>query len=285
LVNDGDEDIDGDFYINVLDQNNDKTGVFDPHSDLSEGDDGILDGIEVLLLSSNPSLIDTDDDGVNDDKEMNGEISSSLREGPIICRIENAESSISCLNAKSGFSVIDNPCQSDEVRLANIAGVNYCFTLDFKSLPSRADSDNDGASDQDDSYALDESCFKLLDGFTDNETSKKQCFASWMADQGDIEQIQSVKWKDNLLEDQSQIAFFTKGWDKVVRFDTNNEQYLPLISSEASADLIKVAYSPLDHRLYLAYEDGLVKYFDLESDAEFELVQDVRDSNTELDTS
>ena len=284
LVNDGDEDIDGDFYINVLDQDNDDTGILDPHSDLSEGGDGILDGIEVLLLSSDPALIDTDEDGVSDDKEMNGAIDPLLKVGPIICRIENAEADTSCFNSEIGFTEIDNPCLSSEVRLANIAGVDYCFTLDFKSLPSTEDSDNDGVLDGVDSYALDESCFNLNDGFTDNETSKQQCFASWMVDQGDIKQIESVQWQDSSLDDQSQIAFFTKGWDKVVRFDTSNDQYLPLILSSESADLIRIAYSPLDNRLYLAYEDGLIRYFDLESGDTFDLVQNVRGSETELET-
>jgi len=108
-----------------------------------------------------------------------------------------------------------------------------------------------------------------------------------MAQQGEIEQIGHVQWVDNAPENQSQIAFFSEGWDKVVRFDTLEASYLPLIVVDTDVNapaLVKIDYSSQSRRLYLAYDDGLIKYVDLVSGAELELVSDASDLNAPLDT-
>jgi len=285
MINDGDEDIDGDFYTNVLEQSTAGSSVINPHSDISDDGvgDSLLDGIEVLLLLSKPDFVDSDEDGLSDAEELNGLIDPALKDGPVTCRVENADSRVSCFNVPSGLAETVNPCTSTEIKLPDVAGVTYCFNVDFESFPNRKDSDSDGVLDPDDFFKLDPSCSILADGFTEINTNKKQCFSSWMASQSDIEQIQYTQWKDDLLTDQSQIAFYSEGWDKVVRFDNLSAQYLPLIKNEAGTEQLKIAYSPSNQRLYLADEYGLIKYLDLVSGAELKLISGVVDPDTDLD--
>jgi len=115
-----------------------------------------------------------------------------------------------------------------------------------------------------------------------------------MAQQGEIEQIGHVQWVDNAPENQSQIAFFSEGWDKVVRFDTLEASYLPLVvvdTDENAPALVKIDYSSQSRRLYLAYDDGLITYIDLvlpvaedEVPIEVMLIADASDLNATLDT-
>jgi len=288
-INDGDEDVDNDFYINRLEQDNETSNILEPHTDIAINTvgDGLLDGIEVLLLSSNPGELDSDDDGLKDNEELNGAIDPLLQEGAITCRIENVDPAVSCFNDKNGLTVISSPCSDTEIVLPNIAGVTYCFTINLNSLPSQDDSDNDGVLDLVDAFAMDSTCSVQTNGFTHDITNKKQCFSSWLAEQSDIEQIRHVHWEDNSPVDPSQISFFSEGWDKVVRFDTVEAEYLTPVMNSPELDLIKVDYSPLSRRLYLAYADGLIKYIDLVSGEvdEFELVNLNLDVNTTtLDT-
>jgi len=296
-INDGAEDIDGDFYTNVLEQSDENSDISNKHSDSADaGDpdgvgDGLLDGIEVLLLLSHPGLVDTDEDGLNDNEELSGvfddNLHADLKSGPVTCRVENADSSVKCLEIPDDLATTSSPCSDTEIVLPNIAGITYCFSINFDSLPSEIDSDDDGVLDLIDAFALDASCSLATDGFLDDTTSKKQCFSSWMAQQNTIEQIGHAQWVDDALVDQAQLAFFSEGWDKVVRFDTMAATYLTQIEideSEGAPVLVKVDYSPLSRRLYLAYAGGLIKYIDLVSGAELELVSDASELGATLDT-
>ncbi|MFT7185399.1 MAG: hypothetical protein ACI84K_000777, partial [Pseudohongiellaceae bacterium] len=306
-ISDGEEDIDEDFYSNVLEQGDENSDVVNPHSDVIDGGgdpdvgDGILDGIEVLLLSSSPGLIDSDDDDLDDNEEFAGEASDydpDLKEGPLVCRVANRKDGsgqdVACFDDFSTLPVVSNPCRETEVILSNIAGVSYCFKVNFDSLPSEVDSDNDGVEDKNDAYALDPNCAIETDGFldvviiNDLEIIKKHCFSSWMAQQTGISQIDNAQWVDDALEEKSQLAFFSEGWDKVVRFDTVEASYVTHIAVDMAEDaptLVKVGYSALSRRLYLAYADGNIKYIDLVSGAEFELVAGYLDVSTkQLDT-
>ena len=284
-INDGDEDIDSDFYSNILEQDDETSNILEPDTD----EDGILDGIEVLLLSSKPDFVDSDDDGLRDDEELRKGITDpALKTGAITCRIENVNPTVGCLDFSSERTVIPNtyPCSETEIVLPNIAGVRYCFTINFDSLPSQNDSDSDGVLDPDDAFAMDSTCSLAVNGFTDDISYKKQCFSSWLAEQSEIEQIGHVQWKDNASADQSQIAFFSEGWDKVVRFDTLEARYLTPVMNTPELDLIKVEYSPTNRRLYLAYADGLITYINLVSGDVNEIVLEANasDLNTTLDT-
>ena len=299
-VNDGDEDVDGDFYINVLEQANENSDVTKAHSDATNfGDpndlgDGIPDGIEVELLTSSPEFTDTDEDGLEDHEELAGTFSPihyDLKTGPIVCRVENRENNlgadVGCYDDFSSLPVISKPCRDTEVRLPNVAGVSYCFTIHFGSRLNDQDSDNDTVLDLDDAYALDSTCSIEVDGFTDEVTKTKQCFSSWMAQQDRVEQIDYAQWLDNGALNQSEIAFYSQGWDKIVRFDILESSYLPLSTSITSVDgapLVKTAYSSLSRRLYLAYEDGSIIYIDLVTGVETPWVLANLNPDTVLDT-
>ena len=286
-INDGDEDIDNDFYNNKSEQDNEASNIVEPHTDIVVNGvgDGLLDGIEALLLSSSPGELDSDEDGIKDNEELNGAIDPLLQEGAIKCRIENIDPNVSCFNDPNGLAVISSPCNDTEIVLPNVAGVTYCFTVNFNSLPNQKDSDSDGVLDPDDAFAMDSTCSLAVNGFTDDNTKRKQCFSSWLAEQSEIEQIGHVQWIDNSPADQSQIAFFSEGWDKVALFDTFAASYLPPVMNTPDLKLVKVEYSPLSRRLYLAYVDGSIKYIDLVSwsGSEVEVV-DLVAGNLNVDT-
>jgi hypothetical protein len=114
-----------------------------------------------------------------------------------------------------------------------------------------------------------------------------------MAQQTGIEQIGYGQWVDDSLVDQAQIAFFSEEWDKIVRFDTLASTYLHevYIDGAITPALVKIDYSSLSRRLYLAYEDGSINYIDLASGTneedpdELSLVAGYLDVNTtRLDT-
>jgi hypothetical protein len=290
-ISDGYEDADSDFYINVREQENIDSDIIESHSDAEDfGDpddigDGILDGLEVLLLSTKANFVDTDNDGLNDNEELAGdagEYDPALKTGPLICRVENrldgSGEDVGCFDDISLLASVQHPCRDTEVRLPNVAGVSYCFTITFDSLPTLQDSDNDGILDPLDSFALDPNCSIASDGFVDviinkyesaEVTIKKnRCFSSWMAQQSEMEQVGSGQWVDNSLVDQAQIAFYSEGWDKIVRYDVLASTYLPeiKISAADTPALVKIDYSSLSRRLYLAYEDGSINYIDLATD-------------------
>ncbi len=249
-VEDGNEDIDGDYYVNVLDQNNENTDVLVADTDRSEDGigDSLLDGVEMLVTNSNPSLLDTDEDGIRDDLEL-------LRPPEVA----------------SGRA-----CLEDEILVPNVAGVNYCFKVVYKSYPDQVDSDFDGVRDREeretgevfiDHFALDPACSLASDGFFNEEIEQAQCYASWMAEQGGIEQIRHTRWSTGLTpQPQYQVGFFSEEWDRLVRFDYFNGEYLEELTPVD--DLVAFEYSESSNRIYLAYSDGTVVYRDLETGAE-----------------
>ena len=243
---DGQEDYDLDYLINVLEQENIQTNIIEADTD----GDGVLDGLEVLVLNSNPESIDTDEDGLVDNQEI-----SSL-----IIREEGVDEELLC--------------QADEIRLVNISNINYCVDVEYLSYPNKEDSDNDGvldrASDEDglitfDHFPLDLACSKITDGFEELVDGRtiKQCFSSWMAKQESIDFIQSLQWQNDEGRDFDEISFFSKGWGRLIRFDSATEQFLPSLAVTDS--LIATSYSLNTKRLYLAHENGDLAFFNLET--------------------
>jgi hypothetical protein len=251
-VFDGDEDADADFYVNLLDQNNQKTLTNIANAELINADlggvsDNLPDGIEVLILNSDPIELDSDNDGINDNQEA--------------FVLDTTE------------VLASEQCADDQVRLSNVAGKDYCFTVKYLSYPNLSDSDNDGVPDLgvnednevlQDFYPLDNSCDRLEDGSIDSELSYvRQCYSSWLAEQESIDQILTVNWNDASSVDQSHVAFFSSDWGRVVWYDLNTLSFMPHFDVSESLEYIQLSDS--DHRLYAAYDDGFIEYVDLET--------------------
>ena len=258
---DGQEDHDADYLTNVLEQDNIQANIIESDTD----EDGILDGLEVLVLDSNPESIDTDEDGLVDNDEISSlcirEEGDNSYEASSLCIPEDAV----------GEGLV---CQANEIRLVNISHKNYCVNVQYLSYPNKEDSDNDGvldrASDENglitfDHFPLDFTCSGIADGFeeTINERTIKQCFSSWMAKQESIDNIQSLQWLNDEGRAIDEISFFSKGWGRMVRFDSVAGQFLP--SLEVTDSLIATSYSLNTKRLYLAHENGDLAFYNLET--------------------
>ena len=258
---DGQEDHDTDYLTNVLEQDNIQANIIESDTD----EDGILDGLEVLILDSNPDSIDTDEDGLVDNDEISSlcirEEGDNSYEASSLCIREDAV----------GEGLV---CQANEIRLVNISHKNYCVNVQYLSYPNKEDSDNDGvldrASDENglitfDHFPLDLTCSQITDGFeeTINERTIKQCFSSWMAKQESIDNIQSLQWLNDEGRTFDEISFFSKGWGRMVRFDSIARQFLP--SLEVNDSLIATSYSLNSKRLYLAHENGGLAFYNLET--------------------
>ncbi len=234
-VSDGDEDADGDYYVNRLEDANPKTSITDPDSDLNPINgapsfDNLADGIEELVLGTDPSTPDTDEDGLDDDEEVR-----------VAVRQENSA------------------CLASEVRIENVAGLDYCFLVEYLSYPTREDSDFDGTADASDSYPLDANCSAVRDGYQDADPfGPRQCYASWLAEQDAATQIRYVNWTDSLGTEQSEYAFFVEGAERLLRFDTteSNWGYLPEMNGAVLNQLVQIAYAGEVDRLYLVYDLG-----------------------------
>jgi len=236
VVNDGMEDLDEDRLVNQLDlfeEGNERT-ILESDSDrfgLAPTPDGIPDGLEVLLLGTDPTSDDTDDDGILDDDEL---------APPGI--IERSVSS-------------DELCNADEVRLSAIAGNDYCYAFSYLSFPTVADSDRDGADDLVDNFPLDRNCSEARDGF--GVGVDKACFSSWLAAQDSIEQIRFTNQPA-----LKQAALFDPSWDMIVRYDYAEGVDAYLDQVDGLSDIISVAYSQAPSRLYLLGSSGAIRYVD-----------------------
>lgn len=240
-LTDAQEDIDQDFYNNLLDQNDNNTDVTINDSD----SDGILDGIEALLLNTDNSLQDTDTDGLSDNDELK---SWSYRE------VELTEA-----------------CNDTEVRVSNIAGKDYCFTIEYNSYPTLVDSDNDGVADRSvnaldnsvtvDEYPLDASCNQISDGFVKADQSI-QCFSSWMAESDNIQLIESAEW-DQAGNDQANVLLYASGWNMIVRYNLLTKSYEEPIS--INAEIIDLAFNAANNSLYILYSDKTIESYNIET--------------------
>jgi len=245
-IPDGDEDADNDFYRNLLDQNDERTSLVSANTDALEDGfgDSLLDGIEVLVVGSDPFVADGDGDGIQDDLEL----------------------------LKPPSVAINRPCLDSEVLVSGVAGNDYCFSVIYKSYPFEVDSDFDGVPDREeqenglvaiDYFALDPACSAASDGFFNSNIQQAQCFASWMVDQAPIESIEYTKWSDGEPQSRYQVAFYSEGWDRLIRYDYFYGEYLPPVTQ--TDELVALSYSETNARLYLAYANGDIKYLDLDS--------------------
>lgn len=248
-VEDGREDVDGDRYVNVLDQNDQRSSVIEADSDRNIFsnpiiEDGIPDGIEALVLGSRTDLVDTDGDGINDDDELVDLGGGAKWLERILPEGEN--------------------CSDTEILIADVAGVSYCYTHSYLSYPTVVDSDDDQVDDTLDAYPLDANCSVDAAGFTDPTNSSQHCFASWMAVQPSIDQIQHLEWPENAAT-INQLAFYSAGWDKVVRFDYSEagNQYIDYVSG--TEGFAAIAYSVGSKRLYFSTLEGDISYIDPEN--------------------
>lgn len=251
-LTDAQNDADGDFYNNLYEQDDSNTSVTNPDTD----NDSLPDGLEVLLLGTNPSHADTDLDGLNDQTEIK---SWSYRE-----------------------ILTTEFCEDTEVRLAFIAGKDYCFSVEYYSYPTLVDSDNDGVPDRginsDDSsiiidhYPLDASCHLAEDGFTRSDQST-QCYSSWMAESPSIDIIEQAQWEDTsgaAVVSHADIMFFSTGWNAIISHNALTGTYnMPVeIKTEINStpvNLIDFEFNKADKSLYLLYSDSTIESYNVET--------------------
>ena len=244
---DGYEDADGDWLVNVLDQNNQGTDVLTSDTD----GDGIPDGIEVLILGTNPSSVDTDNDGISDKNELQ------------------------LFNLANIRAVASNQaCLDTETRLPFIAGQEYCVRIEFISYPTLADSDNDGTPDSKanpdnsvtlDHFPLDASCSAASDGFENADIGREQCFSSWMSESNDIAVIQASEWRTSAEQQRADILFYNPGWDKIIRFNTLTSRYLAPIAVNDEEMIVGLDTVSQSRSLFIFYSDARLDRYDLET--------------------
>ena len=250
-LTDAQKDVDGDFYNNILEQNNDSTGVTNPDVD----NDSLPDGLEVLL-GTNASKSDTDGDGLNDSSEIN---TLSVREIPT-----------------------NEFCSDLELRISSVSGKDYCFTIDYKSYPTLVDSDNDGVADRSvnesdnsiilDYFPLDASCYLASDGFTKSDASI-QCFSSWMGEGESIDIIKQAEWIDTSgAEDinHADIMFYSSSWDSIVVYNSLTETYGARISVKDEINLAEVSLKDFDFNktaklVYMLYSDSTIETYNVQT--------------------
>ena len=247
-VSDGNEDADADYYVNRLEDANPKTDITDPDSDLNPINgapsfDNLADGIEELVLGSDPSTPDTDEDGLNDDEEV-----------------------------RVTVRLVTGACLATEIRVENVAGSDYCFLVEYLSYPTREDSDFDGVSDNADIFPLDANCSEARNGYQDVDPfGPRQCYASWLAEQDSITQVDFTNWTDSVAAERAEYALFVEGGERLLRFDATetNWGYLEEIEGTVLNQLSQIAYNGTQDRLYLVYDLGgsaRIDQLDLETD-------------------
>ena len=239
-VTDAQEDLDGDRLQNVDDLLVDgnyftiRSADSDRNIVNAPVPDGLPDGIEVLLLGTDPLSEDSDEDNLTDSEELALDVAASERE------------------------VGDNEsCADTELRLSNIAGRNYCYTVSYNSYPTDSDSDNDNVEDDVDAFPLDVNCSEARDGFDD--AAGPICFSSWLAEQT---ATPMVDYLSETGPDFNEVALFDPSWDMVVRYDYSSgvNHYNDLV--DGVEDVIAVEYSGVSDRLYMVNEGGNVSFID-----------------------
>jgi hypothetical protein len=181
--------------------------------------------------------------------------------------------------ATNPYKVSDGQsCVPGEIRVDNVAGVNYCFSVEYKSFPTIVDSDNDRVDDSLDDFPLDSACSNDAEGFEPNEGPR--CFASWMAEQDDATQI---KYIDNSTN--SQIALTGPNWDYIVRYDLSETPPSYAVEASGTADngdeFEFLAYLD-NNRLYAVTVSGAFKYIGVADTSEVPLsALDIGDGQVE----
>lgn len=237
-VTDAQEDLDGDRLPNSQDLlvETSTYTIRTPDSDRSVVNapvpDGLPDGIELLLLGTDPLQADTDLDNLLDNEEIANDVVASERE------VADSEA-----------------CTDLEVRLSNIAGRNYCYTVTYLSFPNDADSDDDKVEDDIDAYPLDVNCAESRDGF--DQSGSAICFATWLAEQSDIPQIEFLSRAAPAVNES---ALFSPEWDKIVRYDYSEGEHHYLDPVDDVDDVVSIAYSESSSRLYLVDQSGNISY-------------------------
>ena len=251
---DGEQDADNDLYSNLLEQNNPFASVTNPDTD----NDSLPDGLEVLILGTNPSKADTDGDGISDQTEVKLWSSREV--------------------TSSEF------CTDTEIRLSSVAGKDYCFSIEYTSYPTLIDSDNDGVADRSvdntdnsvtlDHYPLDASCHLSTDGFIKSDLSI-QCFSSWMAEGESIDIIKSAQWEDTSgahTINYADVLFYSSGWDSIIVHTVLSGTYDSSISikdeiNSVAVSLVDFEFNEADKLLYLLYSDATIETYNVETKA------------------
>lgn len=240
-VLDGNEDTDNDLLVNSLEQVNDDVDILIADTD----SDGLIDGIEANALNTNPASTDSDEDGIDDVQEL----------FELVVRQDDASN-----------------CRNDEIILSQIAGLDYCVTVSYKSSPITIDSDRDGVDDSLDAFALDPSCSRSEDGKADkdeNDPDNYYCFGTWLSQQESIDRINNIVW-DTSGALKEHVAFFSEGWEHLVRYDMAQEHYLPEIDN-TEGDLVDFIFTQENGRMHYLRNQGAaseITFVDLNSDFE-----------------
>ncbi|KZY69320.1 hypothetical protein [Oleiphilus sp. HI0067] len=234
---DANEDYDNDYASNLREHN-----LTDSSSIVANSDtDSLLDGVEINILMTQTNKADTDSDGVNDDAEL----TVSFVDPDAATEFTNPR-----LETGPG------KCSSLEVE-HSVNGATYCFTVGYKSMPTIADSDNDGANDNSDGYPLDNACSTLTNGF--QRADRMRCYASWMAEQSEIGKVAFI---DNASYEQ--FAFYASSWDSLIRYDYVTGNYISHIDV-SSLPVDFVTYESAQDKLLLVGTNGSLRSVDLGS--------------------
>jgi Bacterial TSP3 repeat len=255
-VSDANQDYDSDYLVNLIEQSGAGTNVLVADSDFDNSDpgnvqsDGLLDGIEFLVLHTSPSLVDTDSDGLDDDQEVS---STFVSPGATLTSGTNPYKVVSAAD-----------CLPEETPLTNIAGQDYCVSVSYVSYPTLEDSDADLVVDGTDAYPLDSACSDVGDGF--NDPNRAQCYASWMAQQNNTSQ--EVAFIDAATK--TEVALLGDNWDSVIRYDYAASAFET--HHDVAAQGFKfLAYENTSEMLYLISPDGQFRSIDTDNDSEQDL--------------
>ena len=214
-VSDGDEDYDNDYLANNTEFNDLSVDCLNPDSDAGKGDapdDGLLDGVERLVLRTSPESNDTDLDGINDSTELSSGI--SFVPANLAQEVKGSTNPYKLMRVNGA---IIGQCDADELPL-DVAGERYCFIVTYDSFPTKEDSDSDGVLDNLDGFPLDPVCSDSDQGFTTMTPPK--CYASWLAEQSEPE---NIIYLDN--DNHKQLAMHSPSWDSVIRFDYSGSAF------------------------------------------------------------
>lgn len=236
-IPDANEDYDNDYASNLL-----EAELSDSNSIKSDSDgDGLEDGIELNILSTLVQEKDTDSDGVTDDAEL-----------AVSFVTPDAATEFTNPRLETG----PGKCSSTEIE-HSVNGATYCFTVSYISLPTIADSDNDGVNDDIDSYPLDSACSSLTNGF--QRADRMRCYASWMAEQTEVGKVAFI---DNATYEQ--FAFYASNWDSLIHYDYATGNYINHIDvSSSSVDF--ATYESAQDKLILVGTNGSLRSVDLGS--------------------
>ncbi|KZY71100.1 hypothetical protein A3737_12180 [Oleiphilus sp. HI0065] len=243
LISDGLEDYDQDYASNLQEAELTEASSVNPNSDLNlgvAGSDGLLDGVELNILLTEPNNQDSDSDGIKDGAELSTVFVDAV-----------------AANAASNPRVVVslNDCLANETGIES-AGKAYCFDVQFVSYPTLTDSDFDGADDDVDYYPLDPGCVTQSQGF--DRVDRHQCFSTWMSEQDQGAKLASID------SGTQQLALFNGDWDSVVRYDLSAKEYLKELDvSSDAADF--VVYEAISDKMLFIDKTGQLRSVSLAS--------------------